>query len=77
MTSTAAICATFDAQYPHAREPDDVDEICRCSVEHTAGDQACAIEIAVRLAEFYLTLYFAPTHWFDLKTILSIQDHQP
>lgn len=71
-----ALRITCTAMYQFAREIDDA-EIRHLIVEHTADDQVPSIEIAVRLAECDNTLYFASTHWFDLKTILSIQDQQP
>ncbi len=65
-----ALCPTCAAMYQHARETDDT-ELRRRIVEHTADDQADAVEIHVRLASRDCTLRFAGKHWFDLKEVLK------
>jgi len=65
-----ALCPTCAAMYQYARETDDTD-LRRIIVEHSADDQADAVEIPVRLASRDHTLRFVGTHWFDLKTVLQ------
>lgn len=66
-----ALCPTCAAMYKNARETDDV-ELRRRIVEHDADDKAPSIEISVRLAGCERTLRFVGTHWFDLKTVLTV-----
>lgn len=68
-----ALCPTCAAMYQHAKETDDA-EIHRLIVGHEADDQAPSVEIPVRLAGRDLVLRFVGTHWFDLKTVLSLQE---
>lgn len=65
-----ALCPTCAAMYQYARETDDT-ELRRRIIEHSADDQADAVEIHVRLASCDHTLRFVGTHWFDLKVILK------
>lgn len=65
-----ALCPTCAAMYQYARETDDT-ELRRRIVEHSADDQADAVEIHVRLASRDHTLRFVGAHWFDLKVILK------
>lgn len=57
--------------YQHANETDR-DEMRRRLINLAADDTAPAVEIPVQLAGQDFSLRFVGTHWFDLKTILSL-----
>lgn len=68
-----ALCPTCAAMYQHARETDDA-ETRRRIAEHSADDKAPSVELTVRLAGQERAIRFVGTHWFDLKTILSVRE---
>jgi hypothetical protein len=68
-----ALCPTCAAMYQYARETDDA-ETRRRIVAHGADDKAPSVDLPVRLAGQERAIRFVGTHWFDLKTILSVRE---
>ena len=67
-----ALCPTCAAMYQYARETDDAQT--RRRIVDSEEDQASSVELPMRLAGQERTIRFVGTHWFDLKTILSIRE---
>lgn len=66
-----ALCPTCAAKYQYAKETDDREMRGRI-VDIGVDERVPAVEIPLRLAGRDVTLHFVGTHWFDLKTLLSV-----